>query len=296
MSGSLTISKGVLYVGTEEKTAHVRSFDLDGNELEAGFSFRGPGGAAASVEGLDVDEDHRLWVADGVSGRLCVFTLFGEEIAGVETFATGTHDKGGLLGSVADVVSFGSDDEQQLLVASGGRRRHALQLLELGSGRTVSLRSLGHVDRAFADLSGVARRDDLIFACERGSGRVQVFRERDFHFSFEVPLGAGRRFTPTALEALPDGRLLVAHAGAASALLLLDQSGRLERVLADSGRAEGQVSNPTDLAVELGADERQTRVLAIDEDGTRVQVFNLQGNCYGTFPGFARSETTWRPE
>lgn len=296
MAGSLAYSKGVLYVGTEEKTAHVRSFDLDGRELEAGFSFRGRDGAAASVDGLDVDEDHRVWIADGTGGRLCAFTLFGEEVAGVGGFEQGRHDKGGVLGQVSDVKSYGSDDAQELVVASSGVRRHALQLLELGTGRTRSLRSMGHVDRSFRDLRGVARHDALLWACERGAGVVQVFRDGDFHFSFRLPAKASAPFLPNAIEPLPDGRLLLAQGGAASALSLLDSRGRLLSVLAGFGEGEGEVNEPSDLALAPGSDDRHSRVAVIDSEGTRVQVFNLAGDCYGTFPGFARSEASWSPD
>lgn len=295
MAGSLAYSRGVLYVGCEERSAHVRCFDLDGRELEAGFSFTGASGGAASVGGLDVDEDHRLWIADSVGGRLLAFTLFGDQVAGVSGAVTGEHDKTGVLGRVVDVVSRGSDDAQELLVAAGGRRRHALQVLPLGSGPPRSLRSGGRADQVFRDLCGVAWSGRKLWACERGAGRVQVFRDEDFHFEFRLQVSRGRRFLPTALAPLEDGRALVAQGGAASALTLVDAGGRVLARLAESGEAEGQVSEPADLALAPGADDKHTRVLVIDLDGTRVQVFNLCGDCYGTFPGFARSESSWEP-
>jgi len=293
MAGSLCCSKGVVYVGSEEKTAHVRSFDLDGRELEASFSFRGPDDAAASVDGLDLDEDHRLWVADGTGGRLVAFNLFGEELAGVDGLAAGVHDRGGLLGRVIDVCSSGSDDAQELVVASAGARRHALQRLELGSGRTHSLRSGGQVDRSFRDLRGVARRDEWIWAAERGGGRVQVFRGGDFHFEIRLALGGSAPFLPNAVQPVDDGRLALAVGGEASAVLLLDAGGKLLRVLAEAGDGEGSVLEPTDLALAPGVDDRHQRLVVIDREGTRVQLFNLLGDCYGTFPGFARSESSW---
>lgn len=295
MAGSLAYSRGVLYVGSEEKTAHVRCFDLDGRELGVGFSFRGAQGEAASVDGLDLDQDHRLWVADGAGGRLLCFTLFGDRVAGVECAQSGRHDKAGLLGRVVDVLSRSSDDAQELLVASGGSRRHALQVLPLGSGRARSLRSFGQADRRFRDLCGIAWQGRTIWACERGAGVVQVFRDEDYHFAFRLAGGRDGRFRPNAVAALPDGRLLVAEGGPQSALTLVDAGGRPLRCLAGSGGDEGQVLEPCDLALAPGADDRHTRVVVIDCDGTRVQVFNLQGDCYGTFPGFARSEASWEP-
>ncbi len=295
MAGSLAYKRGVLYVGSEERTAHVRSFDLDGRELEAGFSFAGEDGGAASVRGLDVDEDHRLWVADEVGCRLRAFSLFGDPLAGVPGLEGGDHDRGGVLGRVIDVATRGSDEAQELLVASGGRRRHALQVLGLGGGGARSLRSLGQVDREFRDLAGVAWEGDTSWACERGGGRVQVHRDGDFHFAFQLDVPAGRCFLPNAVAPCGDGRLVLAQGGEASALSLLDRSGRVLRVLAEGGEREGQVSEPGDVVVAPDGDDRHTRVLVIDGEGTRVQVFNLEGDCYGTFPGFACSEPSWEP-
>ncbi len=295
MAGSLAYSRGVLYVGTEERTAHVRSFDLDGRELDAGFSFRGKEGGAAAVTGLAVDEDHRLWVADGIGGELRAFTLFGDQVAGVETAHPGQHDKGGVLGTLSDVATRGSDGIQEILVASGGRRRHAVQILPLGGGPPRSLRCGGQVDSRFRDVSGVHWLDQWLWVCERGMGRVQVFREEDHHFSFSLPSSPGAPFRPTAIAALEDRRLVLAQGGPRSAVTVLDAAGKLLHTLAPPGSEEGCVREPSDLIVVPGEDDRHTRVVVIDGDGTRVQVFNLAGNCYGTFPGFAGSETTWDP-
>jgi hypothetical protein len=293
MAGSLAYSKGVLYVGHEERTAHVRSFDLDGNELEAGFSFQGLDGSAAAVSGLAVDVDHRLWVADGVAGELRAFTLFGDQIAGVETVESGQRDKGGVLGTPSDVVSRGSDDAQQLLVSAGGRRRHAVQMLPLAGGPPMSLRCGGQVDALFKDVCGLAWRDEWQWVCERGAQRVQVFRNLDYHFSFALPASPQAPFEPAAIEPLSDGRLVLAQGGSRSALSLLDSSGKLLQRIATDGLEEGSVLNPSDLIVSEGEDDRHTRVVVIDVEGTRLQVFNLVGDCYGTFPGFAGSEPTW---
>lgn len=295
MAGSLTYSRGVLYVGTEERTAHVRSFDLDGRELDAGFSFRGEGDGAAAVTGLAVDEDHRLWVADGTGGELRAFTLFGDQVAGVGTALPGQHDKRGVLGTLSDVATRGSDDAQELLVASGGRRRHAVQILPLGGGPPRSLRCGGQTDKRFQDVRGVHWRDEWIWVCERSRGRVQVFRDEDHHFSFEQSPLAGAPFLPTAIAALEDGRLVLACAGQGSSLRLTTASGKLLSILASPGSEEGCVQEPSDLVVVPGEDDRHTRIVVIDGDGTRVQVLNLEGDCYGTFPGFAGSETTWEP-
>ncbi len=298
MQGSLHLDQGVLYVGSHELSAHVRTFDLQGRRLEAGFSFRPADGGRSSVDGLAVDVDRRVWIADGAARRLRVFTLFGVEIAGVGPEAPARteskasrrehragDDRAGELGAPADVLSSSSDDEQHLVVASGGRRRHALQVLELGSGRTRSLRPLGDPLGRFGGLCDIAVDGRLLYACERLAGRVQVFRDGEFHYAFTLPV-AGGRFEPRAIAPLGEGRLLICQGGPASALLLVGPCGVLLRVLAEQGGDTGEVLEPNDVVVERGDEERGTRAVVIDRDGDRVQVFTLAGACEGAFPDF----------
>lgn len=282
MQGSLCVKEGVVYVGNEERTAHLRSFDLDGRELEAGFDFRAPGGGRTAVSGMDLDADHRLWVADAATGILRAFTLFGAEVASVEGGEAG--DRRGELGVPVDVVSAGCDDGQELLVASRGVRRNAVHLLHLGSGATRALRSLGRPDEPFRRVRRLARSGPWIWVCETGAGRVQVFREGEFHFCFSLPAAGGAPFEPRALAPLADGRLVLAVGGTRGALLLVDASGRLIRTLCSRGEGEGEVLEPNDLALETGRADERTRVVVIDSDGDRVQVFTLAGRCYGAFP------------
>ena len=54
-----------------------------------------------------------------------------------------------------------------------------------------------------------------------------------------------------------------------------------------AGEEEGGFANPSDIAVEPGATDRDTRVAVVDRDGDRVQVLTLEGRCYGTFPGLS---------
>ncbi len=287
MRGSLALRQGVLYVGTEERTAHVCAFDLDGAPLEAAFSFRGEDDGAASVCGLDVDADHRVWVADGVGGRLLGFTLVGAALAEVAGSRSGAHDARGVLGKCIDVLCVDEDDEQRLIVASGGTRRHAVQVLPLGPGRRdVSLRPMGHQDGHFRDVRGLALGDGdrELFVCEAGGARLQVFRELDFHRSLVVACGRVA-FEPNAVAVCEDGRLVVAQGGEESALLLCSADGRLLQVLAAHGEDEGQVLDPGSVVIEPGRDDRHTRVLVIDRDGLRIQVFNLAGQCWGAFLG-----------
>ena len=117
------------------------------------------------------------------------------------------------------------------------------------------------------------------------------------HFAFQIPVndpgdtqrtgsGAGGRaggFQPVAAVPLPDGRIVVAQGGVQSALFVVDAAGRLQRVLARTGVEQGCVFEPADVAVELSERDRTTRVVAIDMDAERVQVFTLEGRCYGSF-------------
>jgi len=286
VQGSLCLSRGVLYVGVQAMTAHVRAFDLDGEPLEAGFSFRAPDGGRAAVSGLALDEDHRLWVADAASRSLRAFTLFGAEVASVAGVASERgdgSDRRGELGVPVDVVTWGSDEAQELCVASGGERRHALQMLSPLTGRGASLRSLGDPNGRFRGLRRVARSGRFTWVCEPGAGRVQVFRDGEFHFQFRLPVAGGAAFEPRAVALLADGRAVLAHGGEHSALLLVDASGRLLAHLAAAGDEEGSVREPNDVVVEPGADDRATRVAVIDSDGERIQVFTLGGRCYGSF-------------
>lgn len=285
MHGSLALFEGVLYVGSEARSAEVRAFDLDGRELALVAQFEGEDGGAAAASGIAVDQDHRLWVADAVGERLLAFSLFGKRLADVDETALAARGRSGELGAPIDVISLGADDEQRLIVASKGLRRHAVRSLPLGSGKPTSLRPGGDPEELFHGVRGLAHADDLLYVCESGAGRVQVFKGERFHFAFD----AGSRTTPwspVAAAALGDGRVLVVHGAEDGALLLFDAAGRLRRVLAEGGVEAGRLRAPNDVVVELGRDDRRTRVAVIDRDGTRVQVFNLEGRCYGSFPGF----------
>lgn len=287
MRGSLALRHGVLYVGTEERTAHVRAYDLDGSPLEAAFSFRGVDGGAASVDGLDVDADHRVWIADGAGGRLLGFSLVGAPLAEVGVGRTGVQDARGVLGRCSDVLSLGEDEEQCLLVASGGTRRHAVQLLPLGPGRRpLSLRPMGDQDGKFRDVRGlgVGEGGRELFVCEAGRARVQVFRDLDFHRVIQPQLGRVN-LEPNAIAVLEDERFVLAQGGEDSGLLLCSRNGRVLEVLAESGEQEGQVLDPGAVVVEPGLEDRRTRVVVIDRDGLRTQVFNLVGDCWGAFLG-----------
>jgi hypothetical protein len=177
----------------------------------------------------------------------------------------------------------GEDEEAAplLLVARGGWRRHAVQLFSLEGRWHGSLRPCGEPLAHFQDVRAVAAHGRLTYVAEGRPGRVQVFRDGDFHFLFEVPTPPGGRFEPVGLAPLEDGRLIVACAGADSALLVVDAAGRLVQTLAEGGEEPGQVRDPNDVVAEIGSSGCEPRVAAIDLDAERVQVFTLAGRCYG---------------
>lgn len=296
MHGSLAHHNGVLYVGRHAKTAWVRAFDLDGRPLETSFSFRDEAAGRSSVDALAVDEDHRLWVADSAARSIRAFTLFGHEVArvGDEHPPGGLDDARGRIGAPVGLAVAGADDELVVAVASSGLRRHALHLLVPATGRSRSVRPRGNPRGRFRDLHGVALADGWLYACETGTGRVQVFRDGEHHFEFDCGPVDGRAAAPVAIDVLPDRRAVVALAGETSALLLVDPAGRRMRVLAaeTEGTHEegGTVDQPGDVVVAPGSDDRHTRVAVIDREGERVQVFNLEGRCYGAFPSLAPAE------
>jgi hypothetical protein len=282
---ALCLKAGVLYVGRGALRARVAAYDLDGHELDPGFAFTGLEGGRAEVAGLAVDEDHRLWIADPASRSLRCFTLFGNEVAKVASGAGGGRDLPGELGTPVDVASRGSDDAHRLLVASRGTRRHALQELHLWTpgAPTRSLRPMGDPNGRFRGLVRVEHQDRLTLACEAGAGRVQVFRDGEFHFALGLAL-RGDRFAPRAALKLPDGRFVVAHARERASIHAFDAGGRWLGEIVGDGEAEGGVQELVDLACEPGLSDARTRLFALDQGGDRLQVFDLEGRCLGSFP------------
>jgi hypothetical protein len=302
MHGALALRNGVLYVGRHEQTAHLRPYDLDGRALGLGFSFRGPGGAACLLGGIDVDEDHHVWVADRASSRVRAFSLFGREVAGFQGQGDGSRDARGVLRPAVDVAVVPNDDQDaddspSLIVASGGRRRHAVQRFRADGTWQDSLRPLGEPRGEFFDVRRIVVHGSKVFVCEGRAGRVQVFRGGEFHFAFRPPdprPPSARRgdgiVEPVSLAVLDDGRMVLATGGAWAGLMLLDASGRLLELLAEPGLAEGRLSEPGDLVVEEAGGDPRARIAVIDRDAERVQVFTLEGRCFGaleSLPGRA---------
>jgi hypothetical protein len=182
---------------------------------------------------------------------------------------------------LVDVAVATRDDDPVLVVASGGWRRHAVQLFR-SDGRWIgSLRPGGNPLGRFHGVGRVAALGRMIYVCETRAGRVQVFRDGEFHFAFSLPVASAGRFEPVSAAPLDDGRLVIAAGGTHAALLLVDAAGRLQEVLAERGEEAGKVLDPGDVAVEEGAGGASTRIALIDRDAERVQVFTLDGRCFG---------------
>ena len=286
MSGRLALARGVLWVGRHAGSAHLRPYDLDGRALGPGFSFRDAQAGGSSVDGLAVDADRGLWVADGRAARVRRFTVFGGVIRTLEGSPVPSRDGRGVLGELADLALLQDPEGEaapRLLVACGGWRRHALQLFDEDGLWLGSLRSEGDPRERFRGVRAVDARGRWIAVAEGGRGRVQVFRDGEFHFLVRPAAGPEGLADVGAVAVLEEGRLVVGLGGgeSRSALVLLDAAGRPRQVLAGGGSGHGQVLDPCGLAVEPGVEDRLARLAVLDRDGERVQVFNLEGRCYG---------------
>lgn len=291
MQGSLRLHGGVLYVGRHALTAEVSSHDLDGRVLETRLRFRDDAVGRSSVDGLDVDADRRIWVADGAARRVRCFSLFGREVASVADevpWLPTPRDGRGLLGRPVDLRVLGTDDDTMLLVASGGTRRHALQVLHVGSGRGRSLPPMGDPESRFRGIRGIDVVGSEVAVCEAGARRVQLFEGElpgrlTFRFAFAVPEALG---DPEAVALAGDGRVLVATAGEVSGIHVFDGAGRHRGAL--TGGEGARVDQPSALALEAGSGlpDRRRRLAVLDRDGERVQVMSLDGRPFGSFGGF----------
>lgn len=291
---ALALRHGTLWVARWDLSWRVVPHDLDGRELAGGFAIPSEPGSRALVASIAVDEDRRVWVADAGAGRVRAFTAFGRELEGLP------RDDGDRVGSLADPVSVDADgveDGAVLLVACAGARKHALHLVSLApraSRARVSLRARDTAE-GFAGLARAALRGRSQFACEPSTGLVHAWRDGQHFFAFRAPGGGA----PVAVRALADGRLVVATSGEASsadggAVHLVDAAGRLVRTLARGSAVEGagagDLQDPEDLVVEDGEhSDARRRVVVADAAGSRFQVFNLEGDCYGAFGADDRS-------
>lgn len=283
MRARLCSAGGVLYVLREERGPQLRPFDWDGRPLADGFAIPAAEGSACDPRALAIDGDKRLWIADRGACALRAFSLFGVEVARCAG-APGRTDAAGGFEELSALAAHGVEDELVLAAGLAGERRHALAWLGPQCALRTSLRPLGDPQERFRGLCDLAFAGRLLYACEERAARIQVFREGEFHYT--LPAGGLR---PRAIAPLADGRVLVAQEAPPSMLVLLESDGSLARTLAAQGSDEGLVNGPCSIAVEEGEDERHTRVAVLDEGGERVQVFALDGRCFGTFPELSRA-------
>ncbi|MFN0008400.1 MAG: hypothetical protein ACKVXR_10870 [Planctomycetota bacterium] len=272
------------------------AYDLDGRPLGRSFVLRGEEGRGTEIRAIAVDEDRRIWAADAASGCVRIYNVSGSPVGLVQSVGDPAADRAGALGDPAGIAVQGVEAETRILVSRRGNRRHALMVLDPGlaaQGDAAPPRSLvpgGDTRDTYRNLAGVALEGDRIYACEAGTGTVQVFRGGEFLFRMVLPRVGGSpdgrtRLEPRLVSPLPDGRVVVACGGdSGGALLLLDENGSLVAGLAEGGTEEGTVDFPTGLAVEEGAPRPGTRVAVLDRDGDRIQIFTLDGRCYGSFP------------
>lgn len=276
-------------------------FDLGGRKLEGGFEFDPAGDAAGSparieLAGLGVDDDRRLWIADGAARSVRGFTVFGRE--GLRLGAPEAHrasgasdpDVRGVIGSPSAIAASGHDEDLRLLVGSAGRRRHGLHLFTTGGRLVRSLRPRGESHGRFAGVSAVAIGGPRLFAAEHRAARVQVFEGTDHWFDVQPRALCGTPVRVVALDTDSGRELLLATVGAADGSggeVLWVEEGRWDRPhrIAAPGTGPGQVDEP--VAVALARDEDRGEPLAVvaDRSGTRLQLFALDGTCFGEFTG-----------
>ena len=278
MRARLCSAAGVLYVLRDERGPRLRPYDWDGRPLGEGFAIPAADSGVCDPRALAVDGDRRLWIADRGARALRAFSVFGLEVRRLAA-PPGRPQRGSGFEQLSALAAAGVEDELLLAAGSGGERRHALALCAADGRAPVSLRPLGDPQGRFSGLCDLVLAGRTLHACEEQAGRIQVFRDGEFHYALRA---GGLR--PRAIVPLEDGRVVVAQAGETSALALLAADGSLARMLATHGEGEGEVCDPCSLALELGADECHTRIALLDRGGDRVQVFALDGRCFGSFP------------
>lgn len=286
-AGAITFLEGVLFVGENFGRGRVLVFDGEGRGLHAGFEL----GARSSVSGLIADSDRRLWIADTESKLVRAWNVFGREGKG---FAPKTYaldaPAGGIEDGPVDVALSAGSTWTGLWVAMGGQRRGAVGLYLADGTRLESLRSEGLPQNVFDRVTRLATAGELIGVLEAGAHRVQVFRRLDFHMAMPLgrlgAFGAGRA---VALELLEDGSAVVGFAAedadGIDRILWLDPTGQVRGEVANSlaptHPGGATIAGLVDFALEAQHDEAALFVL--DQQGARIQVFNLSGRAWGGF-------------
>ena len=283
MAASLALRNGVVWVCRSAGITRFAPYDLGGRRIGRGFEVPRNGHPRGDVRGIAVDEDRRIWAADGSRGSVRVFSAFGAESAGIAA-----REGPQSFADAAGIAVQGAEADLRILLSVRGERRHALFLVDPGSGSAASFRPRGDPAGSFSNLAGVAFVGRMAFACEPGRGTVQVFRDFEFHFEIAWRADGARtdRFVPRAVAAASDGRSIVAGAlGDAGILLHFDAGGRLVRRL-DQDLVHGPDGLEDDVCgvvLAEGATERESLVLVLDRGGDRVLAFSLDGRSVGDF-------------
>lgn len=264
----------------------VRLFDLDGRPLTDG-----PVGGSRPIgverpAGVALDGDKRLWVCEPQASAVHAYTAFGRPAARLADPGAGrgpVRDAPGVLGRPWALDVRGDTDALELLVGSRGRRRHALQVFDEGGRLVRSLRPGGESHGAFREVESVALDGRFVYAAQT-DGRVYVYRDLAHHFSFRVELERGQEPRLRAIAPAGGGRIAVLSETAG--VLLLDASGKPLARPVPVGVHDGgawDLDHPVDLVVERGREDARRRLVVMDRDGARVQVFSLVGVAFGAF-------------
>lgn len=257
----------------------IRLFDLDGRRL-------GADGGAATFEierpaGVAMDDDRRVWVCQPDASAVVAFSAFGRASARlVDSIEVAGRDAPGVLGRAFALDVRGDTDGLELVVASRGRRRHGLQVFDESGRCTRSLRPDGASHGTFRALEDVAFDGRFVYAVQ-SHGRVSVYRDLDHHFGFDVPIDA-----PRLRAVAPAGGGRIAVLDELEGVLVFGPGGELlDRPLPVGVHRGGasDLESPVDLVVERGRDDARRRLVVMDRDGARVQVFSLVGSPFGVF-------------
>ncbi|MBM3976371.1 MAG: hypothetical protein FJ299_05205 [Planctomycetes bacterium] len=268
MNGALASRGRALVVAWPGRQARWRAFELSGRALT---EWRALPGECAGVE---LDTDHRLWIADPAFARVRCVNLFGNELCTLRARASAPRDGLGTLADPRGLCCAGDGDPLRLWLVQGGLRRGAVQLFDESGRARLRLRSLGDAREPFRNARRVRAAGRYVWVLETLARRVQVFRDGDFHFAFQVR----ERGEPQPLSAIAlyeDGSGVVCTDGAAPGLLRIGRSGNVREALS------APVEGACDMALLDGVDPSSARVALLDREGLRVRAFDAAGVCQG---------------
>jgi hypothetical protein len=274
VSGSLAARGRTLYVAWPGRPARWRAFDVSGRALTPWTALASGGGGGANCAGLEVDADHRLWIADPEHALVRCVNVFGNQLAALRAWPRAPRDGLGTLAEPLGIACAGDGDPLRLWLAQGGVRRAAVQLLDESGRARARLRSLGDPREPFHGARRVRAAGRYVWVLETLARRVQVFRDGEFHFAFQVRERAAA--APLASLALfEDGSGVVCTAGEAARLVRIGRSGNVRGAVCDD------VAAPADVALLDGFDPASARIALLDRDGLRVRAFEAAGRCVG---------------